>query len=115
MTLCREFHPVRLVKFRPNHVVQVRNLIIFADQGRWQLWVLVSFRAGLDFGEVSLKYLPVRPNFECALIVVTTRRNIAAGTTCTSSRRMNPHSREVRNSIIFFDSWERLWVFATME
>ncbi len=59
--------------------------------------------------------LPVRPSFACALIVVTTRRNIAAGTTWTSSRRIKPHSRDVRNSIIFFDSCERLCVFATME
>ena len=58
---------------------------------------------------------PVRPSFECALMVVTTRRNMAAGTTCTSSRRMNPHSREVRNSIIFLDSWDLLWVLATIE
>jgi len=48
-------------------------------------------------------------------MVVTTLRNMAAGTTWTSSRRMNPHSRDVRNSIIFFDSWERLWVLATIE
>lgn len=55
------------------------------------------------------------PNFEWALMVVTTRRNIAAGTTCTSSRRMKPHSRDVRNSIIFLDSCDLLCVFATIE
>jgi hypothetical protein len=58
---------------------------------------------------------PVRPSFACALIVVTTRRNMAAGTTWTSSRRMKPHSRPVRKSIIFFASWDRLCVLATME
>lgn len=52
--------------------------------------------------------LPVKPSLEWALIVVTTRRNIAAGTTCTSSSKMKPHSREVKNSIIFLDSCERL-------
>lgn len=57
----------------------------------------------------------MRPSFAWALIVVTTRRNIAAGTTWTSSSRMKPHSRDVKNSIIFFDSCERLCVFATME
>lgn len=48
-------------------------------------------------------------------MVVTTRRNMAAGTTCTSSSKMNPHSRDVRKSIIFLDSVDRLWVFATIE
>ena len=62
-----------------------------------------------------LPHLPVNPSFECALIVVTTLRNIFAGTTWTSSRRMKPHSRDVRKSIIFFASCDRFVVLATME
>ena len=48
-------------------------------------------------------------------MVVTTRRNMAAGTTCTSSRRTKPHSREVRKSIIFCESCERFCRLATIE
>ena len=58
--------------------------------------------------------LPVRPSFEWALIVVT-RRNIAAGTTCTLPSKIKPHSRPVRKSIIFFDSCDLLCVFAATE
>ena len=60
-------------------------------------------------------YAPVNPSLECALIVVTTLLNIFAGTTCTSSRRIKPHSRDVRKSIIFFASCDRFVVLATME
>ena len=60
-------------------------------------------------------HAPVNPSLECALIVVTTLLNIFAGTTCTSSRRMKPHSRDVRKSIIFFASCDRFVVLATME
>jgi len=62
-----------------------------------------------------LPHVPVNPSLECALIVVTTLLNIFAGTTCTSSRRIKPHSREVRKSIIFFASCDRFVVLATME
>jgi len=60
-------------------------------------------------------HVPVNPSLECALIVVTTLLNIFAGTTCTSSRRIKPHSREVKKSIIFFASCDRFVVLATME
>ena len=35
----------------------------------------------------------VRPSLQCALVMPITLRNIAAGTTCTSSSSMMPHSR----------------------
>ena len=60
-------------------------------------------------------HAPVNPSLECALIVVTTLLNIFAGTTCTSSRRIKPHSRDVKKSIIFFASCDRFVVLATME
>jgi len=57
----------------------------------------------------------VRPSLQCVLSRVTTCRNMAAGTTWTSSRMMKPHSREVRKSIIFCASCERFCRFATIE
>ena len=51
----------------------------------------------------------------CALILVRTRRNMLAGTTCTSSSKMKPHSRLSRKFIIFCDVCDRLPVLATIE
>ncbi|KAH3688563.1 hypothetical protein WICPIJ_000444 [Wickerhamomyces pijperi] len=63
----------------------------------------------------SLTKVAVNPNLACAAIVVTTLLNIAAGTTWTSSNRMNPHSLEVRKSITFCESCDLFLVLATME
>ena len=57
----------------------------------------------------------VKPSLACAAIVVTTRLNILAGTTCTSSKMINPHSRDRRKSITFCESCDLLRVFATIE
>ena len=105
-----DVHPISLIKFWADHVIQIGNFIILSHEGCYHS---SSVRKAKNTG--GLDHLPVSPNFEWALIVVTTLLNIAAGTTWTSSRRIKPHSREVRNSIIFLDSCDLLCVFATME
>jgi hypothetical protein len=58
---------------------------------------------------------PVNPSFACVLIVLTARLKTFAGATWTSSRSRNPHSREVRNSIILAEACDRFEVFAIIE
>ena len=117
VAFCGEVHPVGLVQLGSDHVVQVRYLIILTDErGCQQPMSSEERRLRHEPGaHVCVGILPVSPSLECALMVVTTRRNIAAGTTCTSSSRMKPHSRDVKKSIIFLASCDLLWVFATIE
>lgn len=35
VSLRRELHPIRLIEFRTNHIVQVRNFVVLTYEGRW--------------------------------------------------------------------------------
>lgn len=76
VTLGSKIHPVGLIKFRPNHIVEIRDLIVFSDECRCKAGTQSPCKV-----DPEKSVSPVSPSFECALIVVTTRRNIAAGTT----------------------------------
>lgn len=112
MSIRCEIHPVRLVQLGTDQEVEIVNLVVLTYERSCQSDRQLD---GLDSDVGEFSDSPVNPSFVCALIVVTTLLNIAAGTTCTSSSRTNPHSLDVRKSIIFCESCDRFCRFATIE
>ena len=51
MTLSSQIHPVCLVKFRANHIVQIRNLVILSDKGRSETKLGVGLDSCDDFSK----------------------------------------------------------------
>ena len=78
VTLRGQVHPVSLIQLRPDHIVQVSYLVIFPNQRR----CIQTISQGMtQYPYTLMGAAPVKPSLECALIVVTTRRNMFAGTT----------------------------------
>ena len=46
VTLGSKIHPVRFVKFRSNHIIEVRDLIVFSDESRCKANTQLSRNAG---------------------------------------------------------------------